>query len=142
MIRSTIQKFVKSIGTVPIEIMKSAQRGDSFRSFNKKEVAALNEFKNALQKKAGREIRSVTLFGSKARGDYRKNSDIDMLAIVKHRKKAESVIYSIVAEILERYYVDLSVITYTENELENCYRKGSLFLREVERDGRVIWTGN
>ena len=84
----------------------------------------------------------MTLFGSKARGDYRKNSDIDMLAIVKHRKKAESIIYSIVAEILERYYVDLSVITYTENELENCYRKGSLFLREVERDGRVIWTGN
>ena len=33
-----------------------------------------------------------------------------MLAIVKHRKKAESVIYSIVAEILERYYVDLSVL--------------------------------
>jgi len=53
MIRSTIQKFVKSIGTVPIEIMKSAQRGDSFRSFNKKEVAALNEFKNALQKRPG-----------------------------------------------------------------------------------------
>jgi len=123
-------------------LLKSAQTGDPFLSLNKKEIAALSEFKNALQKKAGREIRSVTLFGSKARGDYKKNSDIDMLAIVTHRKKAELIIYSIVAEILEKYYVDLSVITYTENDLENCYRKGSLFLREVEKEGRVLWTGN
>jgi len=125
----TLLKSAQITGTVPF-------------LFNKKEIAALNEFKKALKGKAGREIRSVTLFGSKARGDYKRGSDIDMLAIVKHRKKAESAIYAIVAEILEKYYVDLSVITYTENELENCYRKGSLFLREVEREGKVIWTGN
>jgi len=110
--------------------------------FNKKEIAALNEFKDALNKKAGREVKSVTLFGSKARGDCKRGSDIDMLAIVRNRKKAELAIYAIIAQILEKYYVDLSVVTYTEGEFKNCYRKGSLFLREIEREGKALWTRN
>lgn len=110
--------------------------------FNKKEIAALNEFTNTLNTKAGSEVKSVTLFGSKARGDCKRGSDIDMLAIVRNRKKADLAIYAIIAEILEKYYVDLSVITYTECEFRNCYRKGSLFLREIEKEGKVLWTGN
>ncbi|MBA3052982.1 MAG: nucleotidyltransferase domain-containing protein [Candidatus Omnitrophica bacterium] len=110
--------------------------------FNKKEIAALNEFKNTLNTKAGSEVKSVTLFGSKARGDCKRGSDIDMLAIVRNRKKADLAIYAIIAEILEKYYVDLSVVTYTEGEFKNCYRKGSLFLREIEREGKALWTRN
>ena len=106
----------------------------------KKDTLAINKLRERLNIAENSSIKSIILFGSKVRGGDKKGSDIDILAIVKNRRKAENLIYEIASDILSKYYVDLSVITFSESEYKKCYKKGSLFLREVEKEGRVIWS--
>lgn len=49
-----------------------------------KEQKALQEFVSRVKTLTGKNLVSVRLFGSKARGDFRKYSDIDVLIVV-HR---------------------------------------------------------
>ena len=51
---------------------------------NQIEKQALKEFKNQLIKKFGSNLVILKLFGSKARGDFHKESDIDVLVIIKN----------------------------------------------------------
>ena len=48
------------------------------------EQKALQEFKDKVTKKFGSNLVSLKLFGSKARGDFHEESDLDVLVIIKN----------------------------------------------------------
>ena len=50
----------------------------------KQEEKALRQFKESLREHFGNEIIGIRLFGSKARGDARLDSDMDVLVITRH----------------------------------------------------------
>ncbi|PIY18341.1 MAG: hypothetical protein COZ15_00440 [Elusimicrobia bacterium CG_4_10_14_3_um_filter_49_12_50_7] len=50
---------------------------------SKKEQSVLKKFRNALEKSIGNNLVEMKLFGSKARGTSKKDSDIDVLVIPK-----------------------------------------------------------
>lgn len=54
---------------------------------SKKEKNIISTFKREIEKKFPEEIMKVLIFGSKARGDAAKNSDIDILVIIKSNNK-------------------------------------------------------
>ena len=53
---------------------------------NKREGAAINSFVKELKEKLGDEIVSIRLFGSKVRGNFCKDSDIDIFVLIKEKK--------------------------------------------------------
>jgi len=77
-------------------------------TLNETEAAALGELKNkiCLQFK----VIQIILFGSKARGDYNEDSDIDILVIVSDQDDHENrmKLYDIVFEVNIKHLTDFS----------------------------------
>jgi len=66
-----------------------------------KDQLALKRFKEAVTKALGNELVELTLFGSKARGEAREDSDIDVLVITNSGNwRLRDVVYRIVNNIL------------------------------------------
>ena len=103
------------------------------------EKKAILAFLNDLQKEKDEKfLQRLVLFGSKARGDSKRDSDIDLLAIVKD-KKAEEKIYESVAKTLSLFNIYLSVKTFPQKEFERLTRFGTPFLKNVNKEGIVLW---
>ncbi|GMT43917.1 MAG: nucleotidyltransferase [bacterium] len=65
-------------------------------------------------------IVKVILFGSRARGDYNKYSDWDILVVVKDKKniKEKQKLAKSIRTILARFLIDCDVIVKSEKELD------------------------
>ncbi len=84
-------------------------------------------------------IKKIILYGSKARGDYEEESDIDLLFIsdsaLPREKKSE--IYDVVYEIEVDHDVIASVVFISEPDFRS---KESHFLRQVKKEGITLWS--
>lgn len=84
-------------------------------------------------------IKSIMLYGSKARGDFLEESDIDLLFIADGniprsiRDEMSDIIYN--HELANDIVV--SAIFISESEFKN---KLSLFLRKIRKEGIVLWS--
>lgn len=82
----------------------------------------------------------IVLFGSRARGDFRPESDIDLLVIQeselpRHRRAVP--IYTALAEVpLE---VDTEVVVYTPREVEEWSGANAAFVTTALREGKILY---
>ena len=105
---------------------------------NEKVKRILTEIKKYLVKNFGNKIRYVILYGSYARGDYNKDSDIDILIVVSDDANPVEVEESLNDLLFE--------ILLNENELcsvrvipEKLFKEyNSPFLLNVKEEGVVI----
>lgn len=106
-----------------------------FPKLTKKEKKALKEFKKKIIQKFGKEILELKLFGSKARGDSKRYSDIDVLIVLKSlSKKREDFILGLTTKLLLKYGVDISPCIYSKKQISKYKRIPSIFLQIVERE--------
>ncbi|EJF7811314.1 TPA: nucleotidyltransferase domain-containing protein, partial [Citrobacter freundii] len=75
----------------------------------------------------------AVLFGSVARGDYNKNSDIDILLCNYPEDKAKKNIASINLPQLP-----VNFVLYDSNMLWKFHEEGSLFLYHIFKQGKLI----
>ena len=84
----------------------------------------------------------VILFGSRARGDWRKHSDIDLLVITEddNIRAAEGAAYGAVASYLRSNDIDLSfdVIGMTRQNFERCRRAKQHIAGQADTYGVVM----
>lgn len=103
---------------------------------NKNERKVIESFVNELKEKLGDEILSIRLFGSKARGDFQEESDIDIFILVKEKKgKLRDKISDIAAEYFFEYNVPLAPVVYSLFEYEQNKKLSSFFFEQVEKQG-------
>jgi predicted nucleotidyltransferase len=102
---------------------------------NKTEKNVVTSFVKELKKKVGDDIVAIRLFGSKARGDFEKDSDIDIFVLVKRKGDVRESISDIAAEYVYEYNVPLAPVVYSLFEYEKNRELGSLFFEQVEREG-------
>lgn len=108
-------------------------------TLNKIEKQSVMEFRGRLLNKLGKEVISVRLFGSKARGDFRKDSDIDLLVILRNTSsKKKDIIYDIASEILLSSGIDLSVKVFDLKEFYHFKSIPTVFIQNIEREGIII----
>ena len=87
-------------------------------------------------KKERKDVISIILFGSLAKGNYTGGSDADIIIIVKHSKK------DLVERIFEfrKYFLNCSipvdVLVYTEEEIEKMKHEG--FIDSVIKEGITL----
>lgn len=79
----------------------------------------------------------IILFGSLARGDYHKDSDIDLLIIKKTDDDPIARIQQLSSLIERNLAVELLV--FTPQELQKRLALGDFFLQEVIDQGRTIY---
>jgi len=84
--------------------------------------------------------RKIVLFGSRARGDHRPDSDIDLLVIAdsplpRHRRAIP--LYAALADL--PLDVDAEVVVYTPAEVEEWRNAGAAFVTTALREGTVLY---
>jgi predicted nucleotidyltransferase len=80
----------------------------------------------------------IVLFGSRAYGRPKKDSDIDLLVVVRTRLRGMAK-YAFVAEALGWRLVSIDLVVKTPEELAQEAKKFNPFWREVLQRGKVLY---
>lgn len=107
---------------------------EKYLTDNEKE--GVKTFVDKVKQLLGPSLIKLRIFGSKVRGDFDMESDIDILLVVESEDwHVRGEIINIVAEVNLEYSCNISPVIYTSREHEmNKYYK-TLFVQEVEREG-------
>lgn len=106
------------------------------KRLSKKEKLAVIEFEELLLKRFPKRFLRLILFGSKARGDSSRYSDIDLLVVVTNNGKAVSREVAILThKPIAKYMVDISPIVVEEKFL----KEWSPLLEHIKKEGIIIW---
>ena len=105
-----------------------------------KEQTWLDEYRKALMDRPPGAVARMLVYGSKARGNARENSDVDVLLIVKNEAAdLKRVLRRIGYRLSATSYAVPSILAYTEEEWEQRKSIGSTFYETVEREAvRVL----
>ena len=94
----------------------------------------MRRFRAALDEAYGDRIERVVLFGSRARGDARPDSDYDVAVFLKDMddRWRES---GVLAEIETKILMDEGAVINALPLEEGSYRERTIFMHELRRDG-------
>ena len=92
-------------------------------------------------------IESIRLFGSKARGDARSDSDIDLLVVLQddgQNEDATERLRDIAYDLLEEfdYHSVLSIKTLPARRIPQDRVSGDPFVSNIQIEGKDIWRRN
>lgn len=108
------------------------------------ERAALVELVTRLRQRYGDDLLHIVLFGSKARGDFGKESDLDLFIVVdipdKDYRRHWRQIVDMVWEVEFEYDIVTSLIIKDERSYETMRRHGLLLYSNIQQDGIALWT--
>ncbi len=99
-----------------------------------REGKTLNSFSTKLKAALGENLVLIKLIGSKARGDFTEDSDLDVLIVVKEYIFKEKV-YDILFSIDPYYETKISPIIYSTYEYQRNKELESPFIKAVENGG-------
>jgi len=80
----------------------------------------------------------VILFGSRARGDARLDSDIDLLVVAydpQPRSRRASVLYGVLSDIL----IPMDILVYRPEEIEEWRNVPQAFVTTAVREGSILY---
>jgi uncharacterized protein len=102
------------------------------------EKKVINAFVKELEEKLGNEIITIRIFGSKVRGDFERDSDIDIFVLVRQKGDIRDKISDMAAEYFLEYNVPLAPVVYSLFEYERNKELGSFFFEKVEKEGITL----
>ncbi len=107
-------------------------------NFVENKFLVLRELKDVLKGFLGDRVRLV-LYGSRARGDYTKESDIDIAIIVQGlTRELKNQILNIVADIEMKHLIALSTLVFSEEDFECLKKRERRIALDIEREGVSI----
>jgi predicted nucleotidyltransferase len=100
-----------------------------------REKQVIFSFKKALEKSLGQNLISLQLFGSKARGDSQKDSDIDILLVIKEKnRRIDELIYNIVVDLMLKTGLYLSVKILDLKSFEKLNQIPTVFMQKIKEE--------
>ena len=100
----------------------------------------LQEFVRAVTARYGETLNRIILFGSGARGTLGKESDLDILVVLKRwNQKTSKEIHSTSTDMLLRYGRYLSVKILPLSVYKQLQALETPFMLHVSHDGKVLW---
>lgn len=87
------------------------------------------------------QIVKITLFGSRAGGFPKPESDYDFIIVLKEKKREViDAIYEVVTDFLIRFGVDISLKIYQEEEFLRMASFPTPFIASILKTGKEMWT--
>jgi predicted nucleotidyltransferase len=103
---------------------------------NEEEKELLGQFKSKIEALLGAEKVKLILFGSKARGDSDRHSDIDIAIIVKKlARKQKNLILEKIADFEFENIMPLSTLILSEEEFKLLKKRERAIAYEIENEG-------
>jgi len=114
---------------------------DRLRHLTPKEKLALREYLQRLRQEYGRDVLSVKLYGSKARGDHHADSDLDLLVRVgQDNRQLYADMYLIASDIELKYDLILGMMLVGPKHYDLMRKLGEPLYKNVQREGVELWT--
>jgi predicted nucleotidyltransferase len=112
------------------------------RHLTSREKAALSEFVARLRERYADEVLLVMLFGSKVRGDFDEESDLDVLVVVEgdDRWPYWREITDLTSDLLQDYEVNISALVFNEEYYRWLTEHRTPIYNNTTREGILIWT--
>ncbi len=108
-------------------------------SLNKQEEKVVREFVKEIKKSLDDNIVFLELFGSKVRGDFSSDSDIDILLVVKKKNpEVRDMIFDILFDIDPYYKFKVSPVIYSEFEYQRNKELQSTFVETISKEGVML----
>jgi len=107
-----------------------------------RESSVLQEFKDAVTERLSHAVKLIKVFGSRARGNAKEWSDLDVLIIIKEDSTSiEEKIREIRYETMWRYNFHplISLLLLSEEEYASLSRLQTGLWRNIEREGVTLW---
>ncbi len=79
----------------------------------------------------------IVLFGSRARGSARNDSDVDLLVVMPHGDSAARLAGAV--RVALPHTISIDVVVRDRIEVERLYRAGDSFFRDVLDSGRRLY---
>ncbi len=110
------------------------------KQLSKKEKEALKELVSTLVERYFKKIRLLELFGSKARGDSQRYSDIDMLIVTEQKDNTlwDSILDFII-DLDLKYEIDISPRFLEQREFNRLWKMKTPFMNSLKNEGIEIW---
>lgn len=103
------------------------------------ETIGVKKFIERVRQFVASHLLELYIFGSKVRGDFDKESDIDILLVIESDDwHIREEISNIAADINLEFDCNISPVIYTQREHEKNKYFQTLFIQEVEREGVSI----
>ena len=103
------------------------------------EKNALDLLINKLRTKLVDQIVKIQLFGSKSRGDFTNDSDIDLLLVVRERTTGIlDTIAEISLDVDLRYDPNISLIVFSLDEYNQNAAWETPFIKNIEKEGILL----
>lgn len=107
--------------------------------FSQAEKKVVQTFVEELKNRMGDEIIKIVLFGSKVRGDFNRESDIDIFILVKEKTQdIRDRIGDLTADYIFNHDIPLSPVLYDLFEYQQNRELGSFFFENVEKEGITL----
>lgn len=103
------------------------------------ERTLVEQFVSAIKQELGRQIVFMMLFGSKVRGDFSPESDLDMLIVLKAVTPAiRRRVYDILFELDPYWEGKLSPVLYTLKNFQINEEIESPFIAQIKKEGILL----
>lgn len=97
------------------------------------------EFSKRLRDKLGSRLVTVLLYGSKARGDYKADSDTDIFILTKRLSVTTlNIIVDVACDIEQEFDVYLTPVVFDLFEQERDMKIGSTYFKSISHGGVVL----
>jgi predicted nucleotidyltransferase len=101
----------------------------------------IEEFKRRLPTEIASHIRQMIMYGSRARGDARQDSDLDLVALVDENNPVleqalDDIAYNLMWDYDFKPIISLKV--FSEARFRGAAAKGFSYYRTIEREGITI----
>lgn len=108
----------------------------------KSEKKLLDNFLVNLKNKFGSKIEGVILFGSKAKGDWHEDSDIDLLVLTRDQNKSlenkiSDLAYDI--ELENNFPALLSILVWSRKRFKSFNKPETSFVYNLKKEGLKLW---
>lgn len=105
-----------------------------------KSEKAVNEFASLVIHNLKEKLKELILFGSKARGDFKKDSDIDIFVLIdKENLKIWQIIQSLSAKVSLKFDVVISALVMDKKRYQTHLKLKTLLYKNIIRDGVLLW---
>ena len=102
----------------------------------REENATLGEIKQRVQSLVGQRLRGIVLFGSKARGDFDPESDLDIAILVDGLdQETKRKIIDVVADVEVKFLVVVSSLVLSWDDFQSLRARERRIALDIENEG-------
>lgn len=108
-------------------------------NLSEEEKNILRELKKELYGLVDNSLAGLFLYGSKARGDFSDQSDIDVIIIVQDlTRELKDKILTKIADLEYEYLTSLSAIVISKEDFDNLKKKERRLALDIEKEGIAL----